>query len=81
MRRSGFGFVFQFPGLLPELAAEENTALPLMLQGVGRRDAVARVRALLRGIGLAGLELRRPGTLSSGQAQRVGRPRFEHRTR
>jgi ABC-type branched-subunit amino acid transport system ATPase component len=46
LRRSDFGFVFQFPGLLPELSADENVALPLMLAGVRRRDAVTRAREL-----------------------------------
>ncbi len=72
LRRSDFGFVFQFPGLLPELSAEENVALPLFLSGVGRREAEARARALFPVLGLASLERRRPGELSGGQAQRVG---------
>lgn len=72
LRRSDFGFVFQFPGLLPELSADENVALPLMLAGVHRRDAVTRARELFPVLGLEGLERRRPGELSGGQAQRVG---------
>lgn len=72
LRRSAFGFVFQFPGLLPELLADENVAIPLMLAGTARREAVARARALFPALGLDGLERRRPGELSGGQAQRVG---------
>ena len=72
LRRSAFGFVFQFPGLLPELAADENVALPLMLAGTHRRQAVTRARELFPALGLEGLERRRPGELSGGQAQRVG---------
>ncbi|TDD34137.1 ABC transporter ATP-binding protein [Actinomadura sp. KC06] len=72
LRRSDFGFVFQFPGLLPELSAVENAALPLMLDGTARRDAVARARELFPSLGLDGLERRRPGELSGGEAQRVG---------
>ena len=71
LRRSEFGFVFQFPGLLPELLADENVALPLMLAGVSRRDAVSRAQELFPALGLDGLERRRPGELSGGQAQRV----------
>jgi putative ABC transport system ATP-binding protein len=71
LRRSAFGFVFQFPGLLPELSADENVALPLMLAGVHRRDAVSRARELFPALGLEGLERRRPGELSGGEAQRV----------
>ncbi|MCX3290372.1 ABC transporter ATP-binding protein [Streptomyces sp. NEAU-H22] len=71
LRRSRFGFVFQFGQLLPELPAEENVALPLMLEGVPRREAVRRARRWFAPLGLEGLEERRPGQLSGGQAQRV----------
>ncbi|MGB3442572.1 MAG: ABC transporter ATP-binding protein [Actinophytocola sp.] len=71
LRRSDFGFVFQFPGLLPELLADENVALPLMLAGTSRRGAISRARELFPALGLDGLEGRRPGELSGGQAQRV----------
>ncbi|UUU26761.1 ABC transporter ATP-binding protein [Streptomyces sp. DSM 40750] len=71
LRRKRFGFVFQFGQLLPELPAEENVALPLMLEGMPRRHAVRRARHWFAPLGLAGLEHRRPGQLSGGQAQRV----------
>ncbi|WP_432560783.1 ABC transporter ATP-binding protein [Kineococcus sp. SYSU DK003] len=71
LRRSDFGFVFQAGQLLPELPAEENAALPLMLGGQPRAAATARARELLGRLGLAGMERRRPGELSGGQAQRV----------
>ncbi|WP_327348461.1 ABC transporter ATP-binding protein [Streptomyces europaeiscabiei] len=71
LRRKRFGFVFQFGQLLPELPAEENVALPLMLEDVPRRQAVERARRWFTPLGLDGLEDRRPGRLSGGQAQRV----------
>jgi putative ABC transport system ATP-binding protein len=71
LRRKRFGFVFQFGQLLPELPAEENVALPLMLEGTPRREAVERARRWFAPLGLDGLEKRRPGQLSGGQAQRV----------
>ncbi|OUC93631.1 ABC transporter ATP-binding protein [Streptomyces swartbergensis] len=71
LRRSRFGFVFQSGQLLPELPAEENVALPLMLEGAPRREAVRRARRWFAPLGLEGLEKRRPGQLSGGQAQRV----------
>ncbi|TDD89148.1 ABC transporter ATP-binding protein [Actinomadura rubrisoli] len=71
LRRSRFGFVFQFGQLLPELPADENVALPLMLDGTSRAEAVRAARAWFRPLGLAGMENRRPGELSGGQAQRV----------
>ncbi|MGP7959413.1 ABC transporter ATP-binding protein [Sanguibacter sp. A247] len=71
LRRTDFGFVFQSGRLLPELPAVENAALPLMLAGVPRAQAVAAAAAELSRLGLGGLESRRPGELSGGQAQRV----------
>jgi putative ABC transport system ATP-binding protein len=71
LRRTRFGFVFQFGQLLPELPADENVALPLMLGGTARREAVDRARSWFGPLGLMGLETRRPGELSGGQAQRV----------
>jgi putative ABC transport system ATP-binding protein len=71
LRRKRFGFVFQFGQLLPELPAEENVALPLMLQGTRRKQAVQQARRWFAPLGLEGLERRRPGQLSGGQAQRV----------
>ncbi|MFB4318501.1 ABC transporter ATP-binding protein [Actinomadura sp. 21ATH] len=71
LRRTRFGFVFQSGQLLPELPADENVALPLMLGGTARREAVRSARAWFGPLGLAGMEDRRPGELSGGQAQRV----------
>ncbi|MPV49027.1 ATP-binding cassette domain-containing protein [Pseudactinotalea sp. HY160] len=71
LRRSDFGFVFQSGQLLPELPADENAALPLMLGGVPRAQATGAARRWLAYLGLAGMEGRRPGELSGGQAQRV----------
>lgn len=71
LRRSAFGFVFQSGQLLPELPAIENAALPLMLSGVDPRTAQQQAGQWLASLGLSGLESRRPGELSGGQAQRV----------
>ncbi|MDQ1050148.1 ABC transporter ATP-binding protein [Streptomyces sp. V4I2] len=71
LRRKRFGFVFQFGQLLPELPAEENVALPLMLEDMPRGRAVERARRWFAPLGIDGLEKRRPGQLSGGQAQRV----------
>jgi putative ABC transport system ATP-binding protein len=71
LRRDRFGFVFQFGQLVPELTAEENIALPLLLGGVRRAAALAQARTWFPRLGLDGLERRRSGELSGGQAQRV----------
>ncbi len=70
-RRRHLGFVFQFFNLLPTLSATENAALPLLLDGVPRHDALARGRALLEKVGLGDRVDHRPDELSGGQQQRV----------
>ncbi|HHW14749.1 MAG TPA: ABC transporter ATP-binding protein [Firmicutes bacterium] len=72
VRRKEIGFIFQTFNLIPVLSALENVELPLtLLGGVSAAEARARAAALLREVGLAGLEHRRPGELSGGQQQRV----------
>ena len=71
VRRDKFGFVFQSGQLVPELTAEENVALPLLLGGTRRAAALAEARAWFGRLGLDGLGRRRSGELSGGQAQRV----------
>jgi putative ABC transport system ATP-binding protein len=70
-RRRRLGFVFQFFNLLPTLSASENAALPLLLDGVPRKDALARGAALLAKVGLGDRLEHRPDELSGGQQQRV----------
>jgi putative ABC transport system ATP-binding protein len=71
LRRDRFGFVFQFGQLVPELTAEENIALPLLFSGLRRSAALAQARPWFGRLGLDGLEQRRSGELSGGEAQRV----------
>lgn len=71
LRRESFGFVFQEGMLLPELPAIDNVALPLLIAGRRRADAVAVASQWMARLGLAGLEDRRLGQLSGGQRQRV----------
>jgi putative ABC transport system ATP-binding protein len=71
LRRQQFGFVFQFGQLVPELTAEENVALPLLLNGLRRAAALTQAREWFARLDLEGLERRRSGELSGGQAQRV----------
>ena len=71
LRRDRFGFVFQFGQLVPELTAAENVALPLLLSGVRRTEALRNAYRWFERLGLDGMEQRRSGELSGGQAQRV----------
>ncbi len=71
LRRDRFGFVFQSGQLVPELTAEENVALPVLLSGRRRKPALAQAHPWFERLGLDGLENRRSGELSGGQAQRV----------
>lgn len=71
LRLNRFGFVFQDGQLLPELTNLENIALPAMLTGAPRRDALNRAQRLLGQMDLSTIADRRPAQVSSGQAQRV----------
>jgi putative ABC transport system ATP-binding protein len=71
LRRDTFGFVFQTGQLVPELTAEENVALPMLLTGARRATALKEARSWFDALDLVGLEQRRSGELSGGQAQRV----------
>ena len=71
LRRTAFGFVFQFSQLVPELTALDNVALPLLLNGVSRNDAYQKAKNWLDEVGLADKYTSMPSELSGGQAQRV----------
>ncbi len=71
LRRTAFGFVFQFGQLVPELTAEDNIALPLLLNKVSRKEAYSTARSWFKRLGIDGMEKHRTGELSGGQAQRV----------
>ncbi len=70
-RRDNLGFVFQSYNLIPVLTAFENVAFSLNLMNVDDREVQERTMAILKEVGLEGMENRRPGKLSGGQQQRV----------
>jgi len=72
VRGRNVGFVFQSYDLLPRTSALENVATPLMYQAVGRRERLARARAVLERLGLGDRLDHHPNELSGGQQQRVG---------
>jgi putative ABC transport system ATP-binding protein len=71
VRLEKIGFVFQEFNLIPVLCALENVEFVMLLQGVPEAERRARSLALLKELGLEGLEHRRPSELSGGQQQRV----------
>jgi putative ABC transport system ATP-binding protein len=71
LRRTAFGFVFQFGQLVPELTAADNVAMPLLLNRVRRRTAYQTASSWLERLGVGGKDGRRTGELSGGEAQRV----------
>ena len=71
LRLQRIGFVFQEYNLIPVLSALENVEYVMLLQGVADDERRVRAVAILKEVGLEGLEDRRPGELSGGQQQRV----------
>jgi len=70
-RNRNIGFVFQFHQLLPEFTTVENVALPAMIGGDRRADAMAHARQLLDRMGLSDRLDHKPAQLSGGERQRV----------
>lgn len=70
-RNSHIGFVFQFHQLLPEFTCRENVALPALVGGKSRREAMARADELLTYLGLTGRADHRPAQMSGGEKQRA----------
>jgi putative ABC transport system ATP-binding protein len=70
-RGQHIGFVFQAFNLLPTLTAAENVAIPLLINGVGRREAIERAQEILSRVGLGERTNALPAQLSGGQQQRV----------
>lgn len=71
MRRQKIGFVFQFYNLIPNLNAEENIMLPLLLDGKRAVDYSGRLAQMLELVGLTQRRKHTPRELSGGQQQRV----------
>jgi len=70
-RRDRIGFVFQSFNLMPALSATENVAIPLLIKGIPRNQALERAGQMLERVGLGSRRYARPAQLSGGQQQRV----------
>jgi putative ABC transport system ATP-binding protein len=70
-RAKRMGFIFQFYNLLPVLSSVENVELPLLVSGVGAKEARKRAVAALGRVHLEEWATHRPAELSGGQRQRV----------
>ncbi len=71
IRRTRIGFVYQFHHLLPEFDAELNVALPAIIAGVAKKQALADADRLLAMMGLEARTHHQPAQLSGGEQQRV----------
>ncbi len=71
IRRRNVGFIFQFYNLLPTLTAEENIALPLLIDGKKLKKYQSRIDELLELVGLSDRRKHKPDQLSGGEQQRV----------
>ena len=71
IRRRNVGFIFQFFNLLPTLTAEENIALPLVIDGQNTKQHQEEIDRLLELVGLSERRHHKPDQLSGGQQQRV----------
>lgn len=70
-RNKHMGFVFQFHHLLPELSAVENVAVPLWIEGEGKKEALKIAAEMLTTVGLGNRLENKPSELSGGEQQRV----------
>ena len=70
-RNKNIGFVFQFHHLLPEFTAQENVMMPLLIQGIKRKDASEKANTILGDLELGDRISHKTGELSGGEQQRV----------
>ena len=71
LRLQRIGFIFQAYNLIPVLSAQENVEYVMLLQGIPAKERKEKARAILKEVGLDGMQKRRPAELSGGQQQRV----------
>ena len=71
LRANTFGFVYQFHHLLYDFSSVYNVAMPLLIKGVDKENAIAQSEKLLTRVGLENRLNHKPSELSGGERQRV----------
>ena len=71
IRRNHLGFVYQFHHLFPEFSASENIAMPLIINGLSRKEAIKQVMPVMEQLHIEALHQNGPSELSGGEQQRV----------
>ncbi|MBT2399221.1 ABC transporter ATP-binding protein [Streptomyces sp. ISL-100] len=71
LRRDRFGWIDPEPGLVPELNAWENAALPLLLHGTSHRAAKKAAMEWLERLDIGMVARKRPAALLQSQRQRI----------
>lgn len=70
-RLNTLGYIFQNYALVPDLSAEENVMLPILMRGCDWQDARVRARDAIASVGLDGKYTNLPAELSGGEQQRI----------
>lgn len=71
IRLNNLGFIYQYHHLLRDFTAQENAAMPLIIQGINKAEALDRAEVILSDLGLGKRLYNVPGELSGGEQQRV----------
>jgi len=71
LRAKNLGFVYQFHHLLNDFSSLYNVALPLLIMGVDKSDALLQSKKILTKVGLENRLNHKPSELSGGERQRV----------